>query len=238
MNPRQRRGVLLLITGGVLAVVVFVTLVGYVSSVRAEVGRRNPVLTLRRDVPAHTPLRPDMVRQVRIPDRWAPDKVLRDASELNGKVAAADLRAGTFLQPGMVVEPPRLRPGEREIAIMINAETGVAGKIRPDDVVDIYATFPGDAQDTTSCAVRVISQARVLDVGELQRERGQEGGAVSEHEVVPITFALSPDDSLALAYAESFASTVRLALIGGGEEESAPETDSICRVPRTSSAGG
>lgn len=237
MNPRQRRGVLLMTLAGVLAVAVFVTLMGYVSSVRAEVGSRSPVLTLRQDVAVHTPLQPAMVEQVEVPDRWAPENVLRDFSQLQNKVAAADLRAGTFLQPGMVADPPRLQTGQREIAIMINAETGVAGKVQPNDVVDIYATFPGDATDDPSCAVRVISRARVIDVGELRTEQDREGGAVSENEVVPITFALSPDDSLALAYAESFASKVRLALIGGTEDAGAPEVGSICTVPLTGREG-
>lgn len=233
MNPRQRRGALMMIVAGVLAIGVFVILMGYVSSVRAEVGDRHPVLALRQDVPANTPFTADMVEQVSVPDRWASDKVLRNVSQLRNKVAAADLRAGTFLQEGMVADPPRLQSGQREIAIMINAETGVAGKIQPDDQVDIYATFPGDAQDTQSCAVRVISRAHVIDVGELHTERGDEAGAVAETQVVPITFALSPDDSLALTYAESFASKVRLALIGDGSESEAPDNDSICQVPRT-----
>lgn len=236
MNPRQRRGVLLMTLAGALAVAVFVLLMGYVSAVRAEVGGRSPVLELRQDVPAHTPLQPDMVEQVEIPDRWAPDGVLRDVSELRNKVAANNLHAGTFLQPGMVADPPKLQAGQREIAIMINAETGVAGKVRPDDVVDIYATFPGDGQDTPSCATRVISQARVIDVGELRTERDRDGAAVSENEVVPITFALSPDDSLTLTYAESFASKVRLALIGAGEE-GPPATDSICQVHNAPEGG-
>ncbi|MQA85129.1 MAG: Flp pilus assembly protein CpaB [Streptosporangiales bacterium] len=230
MNPRQRRGALMMILAGVLAVGVLVILMGYVSSVRAEVGSRSPVLTLRQDVPANTPLTADMVDQSEIPDRWAPDRVLHDVSQLQNKVATADLRAGTFLQEGMVADPPRLQPGQREIAIMINAETGVAGKVEPNDQVDIYATFPGDTQDTQSCAVRVISRARVIDVGKLQAERENDAGAVAETRVVPITFALTPDDSLALTYAESFASKVRLALIGDGEIE-VPANDSICQVP-------
>ena len=53
----------------------------------------------------------------------------------------------------MLVAPPELAPGQREVAILVDAETGVAGKIGPDSVVDIVGTFEGDSAARHPAAV-------------------------------------------------------------------------------------
>ena len=237
MNPRQRRGVLLMILAALGSVAVFVSVLSYVGDVRARVGNKRPVLQLTEDVTAQEQITADMVKEVTNPAKWTPETALRDISALQGQVAASDLPEGSYLQEGSVMRDPALQPGQREIAIMINAETGVAGKIDPGSVVDIYATFQA-TDDHAACAVRVLSSVRVIDVGELRPEEGSDAGEVSQDTVVPITFALPGNSSLDLTYVEAFAQTVRLARIGGvGESSSSPISDwRVCEIPRTDEA--
>ena len=64
-------------------------------------------------------------------------------------------------------------------------------------------------------------QIKVVDVGKLTAlEPGEDDRTRrrAETEAVPITFALSTADAQRVAYAESFATHVRLALVGGGAE--------------------
>jgi len=155
--------------------------------------------------------------------------MISDPAQLNGKVAAADIAADTYIQQGMVIDAPVLRPGQREVAILINAETGVAGKVRAGMFVDIYGTFQEQQQNQQkNCAVRVISRAQVISVGQLRTQRGDAPNEVDQ--VVPITFALSAADSLKLTHAESFASKVRLALIGAGGEPTTPKLEPVCQA--------
>src|SRR5690606_41410198 len=70
---------------------------------------------------------------------------------------------GSLLQNSMVIPAPELEAGEREIAIMVNAETGVAGKVSRQSRVDIYATFPSDG-DADSCATRVRSEEHTSEL--------------------------------------------------------------------------
>jgi pilus assembly protein CpaB len=197
------------------AVVVFITVVGYVGSVRAEVGVMTDVLRLKQAVPAYSSVTGSMVERVRVPRKWAPQTMITDMAELNGKVAAADLQQGAHLQKGMLVSAPMLQPGQREIAIMIDAETGVAGKVQPGMLVDIYATYQTqEGQRQTACAARIVKTARVIQVGQLTTEHDTRNAA-NTNQVVPITFALSATDSLKLTREESFATKIRLALIGG-----------------------
>ncbi|MFB4300703.1 Flp pilus assembly protein CpaB [Actinomadura sp. NTSP31] len=235
MNPRQRRGVLLMILAAVGAVAVFVSVLGYVGSVRAEVGEKRQVLRLKVAVPAYGRLDPGMVERVEMPVKWSPDTMLTDPASVAGKVAPAALVAGAYLQRGMLIDAPLLQPGQREIAIMIDAETGVAGKVKPGMVVDIYATFQQQSQrDQKSCASRIIRRAQVIQVGRTTRQRSA-ANAQDVNTVVPITFALAADDSVKLTYAEAFASHVRLALIGGDQSDAASDPvrklGAICDMP-------
>src|SRR5690606_25350628 len=122
----------------------------------------------------------------------------------------------SLLQKDMLAERPDLEPGQQEIAIMIDAATGVAGKITPGARVNIFATFDGDLQGDKDAGAPesriIVTNARVIDVGELTSleddpDRDERGGP---EEAVPITFALETLDAQRLAFAESFAENVRL----------------------------
>lgn len=216
MNPRQRRGVLLMALATLGALVVFVSVLSYVGSVREEVGNLGTALRLSQDVEAFAVVDEAVWEEVQVPVRWMSATTITDPRETIGLVAGTALPAGSFLQRGMLVEQPSLEQGQREIAILIDAETGVAGKVRGGSVVDIYATFSA-ADGPLGQVARsdiIVTNALVLQVGR-PTASGDEGFA--DQAVVPITFALSVEESLALTYAESFAANVRLAIVGGGD---------------------
>lgn len=226
MNPRQRRGLVLLVLAGLGLVLVFVLVAGYVADVRGQVEPKVSVLTLRQPARENEPFGDQQLRSVQVPARWAPEQALRDASALTGLVAGTDLPAGTVLQRGMAIAPPALEAGQREYALLVNAETGVAGKVEPESIVDVVAAFgPEDEQGAYTTVL--IPKARVLEVGQVTQER-QAGATQPEadpEQVVPITFALSVQETLRLQFAESFAAEVRLALRRPGDLEVIPRAE-------------
>lgn len=213
------------------AVAVFVSVIGYVGSVRAEVGVKTDVLRLKRPVKAFTPIIPADLERIQVPKKWSPDTMVTDNAQLKGMVAAADLPAGAHLQTGMLVPGPSLKPGQREIAIMIDAETGVAGKVHEGMQVDIYATYQQQSNNRQqSCAARIVKAARVISIGQETEVRDEQNTSVTEAQV-PITFALSAEDSLKLTREESFANKIRLALIGGsGTGVDGVELPPVCQT--------
>ena len=220
MNPRQRRGILLLTLAALGLLGVFALVAGYVSNVRTEVDPKVHVLALAKPATRDKTFTDDMIRSIELPERWAPHTALRDPADLVGQVAASDIPAGSILQRGMVTSPPQLATGQREIAILVDAETGVAGKISPGSVVDIVATFAGNDQTGAKAESDVVVPgARILDVGEpeLKGGRGVQQQSADPTQVVPVTFALDPKQALTVTYAESFAQEVRLALLRPGE---------------------
>jgi pilus assembly protein CpaB len=237
VNPRQRRGVLLLLLSIVGAIVVFISVSDYVSDVRAMVGPDEEVIELTSDVTAFEPVTPDAYKIESIPRRFIPDGAVTEEEALT-LVAATDLPAGTILQDGMLIVSPALDSDESEIAITVDVETGVGGNIRTGDYVDIYATFESDNNARPNCEARLITDALILGVGDPQTETEfTEEGAPARQDVVPVRFALEYLETERLVFAEDFASRVRLAKVSpartvelrSGAIETLPTL--TCRVP-------
>ena len=220
MNPRQRRGLLLLVLSGLGLLAVFVLVASYVADVRTEVDPKIKLLALDKPVKAFESIPDDAVTEITMPKRWAPPSALRNRGQLVGYVAGTDLSPDSLLQKDMLVAPPDLGPGQREVAILVDAETGVAGKIGPDSVVDIVGTFEGQPDRGIQPRSKVVvAAARIIEVGQAQLKggRGVQQAEADPTEVVPITFALTPKQQLQVTEAESFASEVRLALRRPGD---------------------
>jgi pilus assembly protein CpaB len=221
MNPRQRRGVLMLAIAGLGLIGVFVLVAGYVSDVNSQIEPKIRVLALTQDARAFEGIDDGMVETIEMPRKFAPRNAIRDPGQLVGVVPASPLPEDTVLQEGMLISPPELEGGQREIAIMVDAETGVAGKIGQGALVDIIATFAGDTQEGLRAESRVVvPKARVVEVGQVrpggEPVPGQEGAQELTAQI-PVTFALSPKQVLNVTFAESNASEVRLALRRPGD---------------------
>jgi len=227
-----------MILASIGAFAVFFAVLGYVSSVRAQVGDFRTVLQLKQDVQANASVTKSMVEEQQVPKKWLGGSFISDPAELDGKVAVKNLSKGSYLNDGMVIDAPKLAAGQREIAILVDAETGVAGKVKPNSRVDIYATFRSTGGNQEPCAVRILANAQVVDVGKLRTEKksGEGQSEVQLNQVVPITFALSPAESLTLTNAESFATKVRLALVGPGNASVLPG-ERVCGVPDEGNSG-
>ncbi|MFP3988260.1 Flp pilus assembly protein CpaB [Streptomyces sp. E11-3] len=218
MNSRQRRGIILLLVSVLCAIGAFVGVISVIRDVNSKVGPEVPAYRLKSDIAPYKELSTAQFEKIEMPERWLSDNAVTDLAEIRGKIAVTQLRKGSLLQSDMIVKRPELGDGEQEIAIMIDAATGVAGKITPGATVNIFATYKGDNKGADDQSKVIVQNAKVLDVGKLtpldpnsdSRRRNRATDAV------PITFALNTLDAQRVAYAESFATHVRLALISQG----------------------
>jgi pilus assembly protein CpaB len=222
MNPRQRRAVLLLALAAAGLLGVFALVANYVSEVETQVGDKVVVLELVEEVPANAAIPDSAVRQITIPSRWAPEAAYRDFNELTGQVAATTLQPNAILQEGMLVPPPELESGEREVAVLVDVIASYAGE---------EAAAAGQTPKPNRSLV-IVPGARVIAVG-TPRPRGANGVAEQQQqnpgEVVPVTFALTPRQSLKVAHAQTFGSDVRLALLRPGDPSDRTLDESIYR---------
>ncbi|MEU7600422.1 MULTISPECIES: Flp pilus assembly protein CpaB [unclassified Streptomyces] len=221
MNSRQRRGVILLLLSVLCALGAFAGVLVVIGDVNSKVGAEVVAYRAKGDIAPYSPLAAGQFEEVRIPKRWLSDTAVTDLGALKDKIALTTLKKGSLLQADMFVDRPQLQPGEQEIAIMIDAATGVAGKITSGAKVNIIATFKGAKDTDPSRSVIIVANARVLGVGRLTALDTKDSDRKGPAEAVPITFALNTKDTQRVAYAESFAEHVRLALVAPGTD-SAP----------------
>ncbi|GGZ94381.1 Flp pilus assembly protein CpaB [Streptomyces echinoruber] len=225
MNSRQRRGVILLLLSVLCALGAFAGVLSVVNDVKSKVGPEVTAYELRTEVKPYTPLNADQFRRVSMPRRWLSATAVTDLARIRGKIAVTTLHKGSLLQSDMIVDQPALQPGQQEVAIMIDAATGVAGKITPGSTVNVYATFEGEREGDPAQSKIIVTGARVLEVGRLTSLEPDASDRGRPTDVVPITFALSTLDAQRLTYAESFAKRVRLALVGPGGDTTVPDKD-------------
>ncbi len=216
MNSRQRRGVILLLLSVLCAVGAFAGVLSVVNDVESKVGPETTAYKLTSDVKPYKALDAGEFEKVSMPKRYVPSTAVTDLDELRGKIAVTQLAKGSLLQRDMIANRPALKPGQQEIAIMIDAATGVAGKITPGAKVNIYATFEGKSQGEEAVSKLIVAGAEVLDLGKITALEPNQDDKRRIDEAVPITFALDTKNAQRVAYAESFASHVRLALVAPG----------------------
>ncbi|WP_062207062.1 Flp pilus assembly protein CpaB [Streptomyces sp. NBRC 109706] len=224
MNARQRRGLLLLVLSLLLALGAFAGVIAVINDVESKVGPETTAYELAEDVDPYQEVTADQVVEVTIPERYVPDSAITDLDQLADKVAVGPLREGSLLQRDMLADRPELQPGQQEIAVMIDASTGVAGKIYPGASINMYAAFRvrqqgGEDEDEFEIVRLMVNNAEVIEVGELTEVDGEDRSTM---EAVPITFALDNTDAQRVTYAEAFAEQVRLALVAPGEETEIP----------------
>ncbi|MFD7710614.1 Flp pilus assembly protein CpaB [Streptomyces sp. NPDC059785] len=228
MNSRQRRGVILLVLSALCALGAFAGVLSVIRDVNSKVGPEVAAYRLKSDIAPYRELTADQFEQVSMPERWLSATAVTDLKQIRGKIAVTRLEKGSLLQTDMIVDRPALNKGEQEIAIMIDAATGVAGKINPGATVNIYATFKAENDQGSDQSKLIVANARVIDVGKLTAlEPGQSSDdrRRTATEAVPITFALGTTDAQRVAYAESFATHVRLALVAGGSGTTVDPSD-------------
>ncbi|WAU85203.1 Flp pilus assembly protein CpaB [Streptomyces sp. Qhu-G9] len=221
MNSRQRRGVILLVLSVLCAVGAFAGVLSVIRDVKSKVGPEVTAYRLKDDIAPYKELSADQFEKVSMPERWLSSTAVTRLSEVRGKIAVTQLRKGSLLQSDMIVDRPALEAGQQEIAILIDAATGVAGKINPGSRVNIYATFKDERDNGKDQSKVIVENARVIDVGKLTAlDPGQSSNdrRRTASEAVPITFALDTADAQRVAYAESFAEHVRLALLADGSD--------------------
>ena len=209
VNPRQRRGIVFMVLSVLVAVAVFVILTNYVRSVSSQVGPTTTVYRAAGPIDAYVPLDESNLEPYQVPERWAAPTARLDLPDLDGRRVGFALEAGTVVTSDMLVPPSDLSPTEREIAINVDAVTGVAGRVRTGDRVDLYAVFA----DVTGLPAQVrvlVRDVRIVSIGGVQTVTQSDDEGIEEADVIPVTLALEPDDSLAVTYANAFAEEVRL----------------------------
>lgn len=209
MNPRQRRGLILVVISAIVAIATFFVVTSYVASVNTQVGDKVTVYRATQPIEAYTPLSASNLQPVEVPARWTAQSSVLTMSQLQGRRVGFRINAGTTISSDMLIPSSSLNRDEREVAIDVNPVTGIAGRVRPGDRVDIYAVY-GDVPGLPKSVKVLTRDVRVVSIQGQQTITNQTSNGTSQSQVIPVTLALIPKDAMAVTYAANFAQEVRL----------------------------
>ena len=147
---------------------------GYLGSREASILRvTEPVAVVvsARDIAAGEQVDEASVRTVEVPRRFVQPGAFHAVAEAAGRIAALPIRAGAHLTPANARRPSEAHrlaalvpPGLRAVVVLL--EEGGAEIVRPDDVVDVLATFDlGSEAAVRRTTLTVASGLRVIAVG-------------------------------------------------------------------------
>jgi pilus assembly protein CpaB len=191
----------------VLAVVisagVFVSVVRYVSSVSSQVGNQTTVYRAKAAVDAYTELSGTNLEAVQVPERWTSPASRLQLRQIEGRRAGFRIEPGTVISSDMLIPASGLSKTEREIAISVDAVTGLVGRIRPGDNVDVWAVF-SDVPGLPKQVHVLARNVRVISISGQQTVSTADAQGLKDAKVVPLTLALEPDAAKSVVFATAF----------------------------------
>lgn len=209
MNPRQRKGLLFMAVALLVAIGTFFAVSAFVANVNSQVGQRVTVYQARVPIEPYTPLSADNLEPAEVPRRWVSDSAIVSLTELTGRRIGFRLNAGTTVSSDMLIANSSLSSSERELAINVDPVTGVAGRVRPGDRVDVYAVF-GEVPGLPKQVRLLERNIRIVSIAGQQTVTQQGAQGVSTNDVIPVTLAVEPTAAMSITYAAAFADEVRL----------------------------
>lgn len=201
---------------------------GYIKNREAtllQVTKARQVSIAARDVAAGEFLSADAVETADVPTRFIEPGAFSKLADVTGRVAVIPLRKGTQFTPsnarlaGDVQALASIIPsGKRAVALSFDDAAGLAGLIKPNDTVDVLATFDlGFESSVRRTTLSVVENAAVLavnteiaDAAPRQSSKDSKGGIFGNTQAgkqdltrnqTVITLAVTPAEAQSLAFA-------------------------------------
>lgn len=191
-----------------------------------------PVVVAAVDIPARTPITPNMIRETTLPASVVERDAIATAAEASGQLSLITIPAGSQVtaskvgRPSDVGLPVRLSPGRRAISIQIDRVKGISGLLEPGDRVDVLAIPPrnGNGAQLPQTAA-ILRGIKVLAVGN-SMETSSATPSPDYQNSTTVTLEVTPKQADLLASADAN-TTLRLALRSPREPLNSEPTESL-----------
>lgn len=176
------------------------------TSTRTVAPPSRTVVVAARDIPARTLLTQDMVKVVNIPLDLAQTDSFTENSSVIGKQVNAAMAAGDQITVKKIIGSKAgggfaatIPPDKRALTIAVNEITGVAGRVKSGDSVDIVATFDkGVAGETVS---KLLLQNVLVLTGNSAEQPPEPNEKKENVKQTMVTLAVTPDEASQLVLA-------------------------------------
>jgi len=168
--------------------------------------RTAPLVVAARELPAGARLSADMLRVQNYPETMMPAQHYATVAEVEGRILASAMSANEPLTPSRIAGEAAaggisavITHGKRAMAVKGNKVMGLAGLIRPGNMVDVLVTLPqGDNNSKTMTKV-VLENVPVLAAGSQMTTEKDEA---AQHADI-YTLELTPQESEKVALAST-----------------------------------
>lgn len=236
-----KRKIIISVICGIIAVLGVFSYLKYKEHRLLEMAAKVPVVVAATDILEHTQINETMMAVKKIPRAYVqPGAILaREGHMILGQVTSSPIRKGEQIlgtklisfgkETGLAMKIPA---GMRAISLLVDDVTGISGLIKPNDFVDILATFDfGGETSSKQYTFTLFQNLNVLAVdanlGEgyssLAMKRDEKGmlekvGMVRARETHVVTLAVTPSQAQELVLAQE-TGALALSLRGIGETE-------------------
>ncbi|MFC1478615.1 Flp pilus assembly protein CpaB [Candidatus Margulisiibacteriota bacterium] len=192
---------LALVLAGITTFAVFIYMKSAVKQTVVEEVKK-PVVIAKVNIPTKTILKPEMLQVKEIPEQYVPGGVVSSLEDANGKVLIINAIPGQMLFSKDLKEKEAnlglsfiIPPEKRAVSVKVDSAAGVAGLIKPGDMVDVMVTLHEQGKTFT-----VLQNIQVLAIGQETEMKKKSKGMIGAPTIV--TFALSLKDAEKLVLAE------------------------------------
>ena len=228
-------------TAGVLAAIFAYAWFAARERALLEMSSPAPVLVASRYIACGARVDPSAVEMKSFPRAFIQPGALAAVKDADGQLALAPIAPGeqvlaNKLTKSGVALSLAVPPGKRAVTVAVDAAAGVAGLLKPGDLVDVVVTTGEGGNPRTSV---LMQAAPVLAVGKsfsAEPSRKEEEGSLLGAQVDTVTLAASPYEAQALAHFE-LAGRVKLLLRGPGDLQRIPLAPVTGRGVRAAPAG-
>ncbi|MBU1040966.1 MAG: Flp pilus assembly protein CpaB [Proteobacteria bacterium] len=180
-----------------------------------------PLVVASRELPAGTKLAPDMLRIQNYPEAMMPAQRYATVKEVEGRILASSMSANEPLTPSRLAGEAAaggisavITHGKRAMAVKGNKVMGLAGLIRPGNMVDVLVTLAQDNDASKTMTKVVLENVPVLSAGSQLAVGADEAAQVADI----YTLELTPQESEKVALA-STQGTLHFALRNASDTE-------------------
>lgn len=239
MRSQKRRGFLFGLVAFVLAGITGLLFTSQVAALQRQIGDKQKVVVVRQDIAPRALLTPEVLEVTEIPRMWAHPSYVQSIEDIaNQRVAVVPLSKGAIVRQSDIAPTNGLDDGWRAVSIGVNPVAVLADRVGAGSRVDIVVSYETTFLDQQGQEVKekrtktLLTDVEVLSVvgtpqqpvarAEAETEKGSMFGGTPAAEprpyeyrlenVVIATVKVQPADAQQLAYMDTYATDIRLAL--------------------------
>lgn len=239
MRHQKRRGLIFGALAVVLAVITGLLFTSQIAALERKIGDLQRVVVVKQDVPARTLLTPELLEVTELPRQWSHPMYVQSIEDVaNLRITVIPLTKGAIIRQSDVAPVNGLEGGWRAVSIGVNPVAVLADRVQAGSRVDVVVSYESTFLDeqgseiTEKRTTTLMNDVEVLAVAggpepeytralPTDEEGEQETEGLSEADRMRLlrlnndviaTLKVQPADAQQLAYMDTYATDIRLAL--------------------------